>query len=580
MSIVFRVRKHRCGGYGDRLVGLVSILFLSKMMNKKFYIDWQEDIYYVDVKNKMPFILQGYKEISLIDSRANEYIEKLRSKRLEEIFNYDNFIVLCNQNIIPYIYLNPHYKDLLKIENYSKDIKNMYDDIYTKYLIPNHELISFVNKFMKKDRKIIGIHMRTGDVKMGVGSYVGNSDEYIRTYISKISKSIVRDNHYYLISSDYKLVHDCFSKALGKDNILYYDSVIMHMSMPGDKDIKKGLFKMFIDHIALSRCNTIYYQTHTNFGRTAAIICDGERYCLNNMKRTDISIISSKIAIPDKILSYIDSKMSDTIYIFRCSHFFEIISLVIYESLTKLGFKCVLSREVNNNTDKIWILFNSFYSKYTLPDTYIVYQTEPNISEYPKDHTYLDFLKRSSQIWEYSQYNIDFLKSVHNDVLYIPFGYSPCLETWNGVHNMTKNIDVYFLGPLSGHRRNILNSIKHVNLKHDHEVFGIEREKKISSSKINLILQKQPNSIFTQDISRVFPLGAKKQFMISEKINDTLIDSVIQCDIKDLNDRIRYYLNNEDERKKNIENVYNEILDNAMSDTFQKNINDLLFCKM
>ena len=33
---------HKCGGLGDRLCGLVNIIMFSKILNKKFFIKWDE----------------------------------------------------------------------------------------------------------------------------------------------------------------------------------------------------------------------------------------------------------------------------------------------------------------------------------------------------------------------------------------------------------------------------------------------------------------------------------------------------------------------------------------------------------
>lgn len=267
------------------------------------------------------------------------------------------------------------------------------------------------------------------------------------------------------------------------------------------------------------------------------------------------------------------------IYIYHCPDFNEIISLVLYDSLIENGIECILNRDIDNHLDELWILTVSFFDIIKWPKRYIVYQTEYFLNI--QNELYIKFIKNSIQIWEYSKLNLEYLKTIHNNVIYIPFGYSKSLEIWNDISKENINIknDVFFLGPETSYRNKIINNLIKDNISvtyFKNLVFGKERERLIASSKICLVIHKEENTPFTQDISRIYPFGAKKIFQICENIEEKNIKSVIYCPIQDLSKKIKYYLENDEERKKNINEVYNEIILNKMSDTIKNNLNLLI----
>lgn len=314
MSIIFKSTRGN-GGYGDRLVGLISTLFISKALNRDFYIHWCDELYYLDVKNKpSDDILEKCHEINLIDERAFNMINDFESKKIEEIWNYEFLMINCNQNIVQLLYVNPNYSDIFKIENYEKDIKNAYDDIYTKYLIPTQKLNNYIFNIINNKNLSLGIHIRTGDIRMNVGNFNPyNSDSQIEDVVKSICNNIPKFDDYIFITSDYDHVYDFFCKYLDKNKIIYNNDKIIHIDMCSKNDIENGILKLLSDHIILSKCNSVIFQTYTNFGRTAALICNGKRYCIgtssNFIDIKTISFISSKsIKIPKKIENFFNKK--------------------------------------------------------------------------------------------------------------------------------------------------------------------------------------------------------------------------------------------------------------------------------
>lgn len=266
------------------------------------------------------------------------------------------------------------------------------------------------------------------------------------------------------------------------------------------------------------------------------------------------------------------------LYIFHCPDFPEIISLVLYEALLSNNIPCQLSRDTNNHQNNIWLLFCSNFNRIKLPKKYIVYQTEPVNN---RQGDYYNFLYNAIQIWDYSKRTVNFFSKVNKDVIYLPFRYSPCMEIWNDKPISTDIIgdDVLFIGYPSAYRNAIIDNLKGNNIKVNYvsNVNGADREALIRKAKINLVLYKcEEHYSYSQDVSRIFPTGSKRAFMISTTLGECPIPSIIQCPVDQLLEKILFYLNNEEARLQNIEAVYQEIKSLTMADELKTNINSNL----
>lgn len=117
-------------------------------------------------------------------------------------------------------------------------------------------------------------------------------------------------------------------------------------------------------------------------------------------------------------------------------------------------------------------------------------------------------------------------------------------------HNLTKEHDVSFIGGVYGPRANLLNQIN-VPVRVINGVYGSKHAVEVSKSRINL------NFCTDNDASdRVYKILATKGFLLSNdwyRRNKYFIngeDCVIFNDIKDLNKKIEYYLQNPELRRK------------------------------
>ena len=265
------------------------------------------------------------------------------------------------------------------------------------------------------------------------------------------------------------------------------------------------------------------------------------------------------------------------LYIFHGLDFMEIVSLVLMKSLEDNKIECVLSRDVENNKDKTWLFNISLFDKINWPDKYIVYQTEPF---FMIGHLYKQFLNGALQVWEYDLENINSIKLINNNTIYMPFRYHNFIESWYRNDSIIeKDIDVSFIGYITPYRQMIINELKKRNIN---VIIGggfqFNRDRFIKRSKINLVLNRVGDfSTFPQDISRYFILGPKKDFMLCYTNKGCCVENIIQSEnFDDLVDKINYYLKNDFERNENVEKVYNEVINMKMSDVIKENINLLV----
>lgn len=274
------------------------------------------------------------------------------------------------------------------------------------------------------------------------------------------------------------------------------------------------------------------------------------------------------------------------LYIYRCADFMEIVSLVIFEALTDLGVECCLSTDVDRLNESSWLLFVSMFDRIQTPKHYIVYQTEPYMEGEQEDSLYFIFLKKAIQVWDYSQVNCDVLRKRGLDCLYVPFCYSRCMEIWNMPKDTPgdRPIDVLFIGNTTDHREKIIQNLSEFLSKNGKTsdffmgstLRGLEREKRIMSAKIHLVLQKTLDySQFPQDISRIYLLAAKKCFMIRENFFSTLDSVEIAANVDEIKLKIMKFLESPDLIEQNVEKVYNEAKSKTLVEVFT-NLKDRL----
>jgi len=148
---------------------------------------------------------------------------------------------------------------------------------------------------------------------------------------------------------------------------------------------------------------------------------------------------------------------------------------------------------------------------------YIVFQMEAleeRIGVTAHFPLYLEFLRLSPRVWDYSPKNVSFL-AAHGcrNAQYIPLGYSSRLERITPAP--VKDIDVCFYGACNPRRGLVLDALAaRVRLKVIFGVYGGERDQTIARSKIVLNLHQFDTSQLEQ--VRISYLLNNRCFVISE----------------------------------------------------------------
>jgi len=146
-----------------------------------------------------------------------------------------------------------------------------------------------------------------------------------------------------------------------------------------------------------------------------------------------------------------------------------------------------------------------------LPSDCIVFNLEQFESGWMTDQ-YL-YLLRNHEVWDYSQRNIEQLRTKGIEAKYCGIGYEPGLTT---VLPREETVDVLFYGSNFGRRLPILSAIEAMGLRVKvlFGVYGEERDNWIARSKIVLNIHAYDRAPF--EIVRVSYLLANRRFVLSE----------------------------------------------------------------
>lgn len=265
--LVISFEKNRLlGGYGDRIVGLIAVQTLSKVLDKKFRIQWEkEDI--------TPFFkYAAYEEgpqSVVIDSIDNQKLYKQSLMILDNPFPMPTTKFFLNQEIAQY-----RFKDA---DTYFATIFAAYKRLYTETLRPTRLLLDKVDKCIAGHQTIVGIQIRCGDCFMVTNKgewYNTGARDHIHTYLTQIKNSLTQYLDYAVfVTSDYTGILEEARQVF--DTVLYIDDPIQHIDRPA---INEDISKVFADNYILSQRTTeLYISTNSNYGRVAALSAPHDR---------------------------------------------------------------------------------------------------------------------------------------------------------------------------------------------------------------------------------------------------------------------------------------------------------------
>ena len=152
---------------------------------------------------------------------------------------------------------------------------------------------------------------------------------------------------------------------------------------------------------------------------------------------------------------------------------------------------------------------------------------------------------------------LELAKKYNKKSYYVCEGYDDSIDC---LQNVEKKYDVTFIGDVYGNRKNILENLKEVKIITS--AYGLQHSIEVGKSKINL-------NICTDNCAsdRVYKVLAAGGFLLSDDWEGRdltgLVDGqdlVIYKDLKDLQEKIIYYLNNDNQRNIISKNGMNKII--------------------
>lgn len=269
------------GGFGDRIVGLVSCIYLSRVLNDDIFIDWSSP----DIKDFIEYNSinsNNYKSFRLIDRL--ESLEFIKKVNLE---SFKNTSIQSNLNFIDNIFINQG-RDR---NEYLDEVLDIYSKLFKEYLKPKKVLNDYINNNVSKFKgKTIGIQIRMGDVYMGVGNHKNFEIESIKKSISLIPKDF---DSIFLTTDNNQVVDIVFNEFKDK-NIIYDNTKISHIDRMNTGS--NEMLKVLSDIITLSKTDFRYITVSSNFGRIANLISDNpyDFRKISNLESVDLIKLTKK----------------------------------------------------------------------------------------------------------------------------------------------------------------------------------------------------------------------------------------------------------------------------------------------
>jgi len=250
-----------CGGYGDRLIGMVSVLTIANMLGFDFKYTFEEDFMKNCLKSDKTTTKEADISIWLINQDSSQILQE---ENLPTIWSKKTVTIHANITIHGLLWKNKHLNEILKNRDFDIETTRSFQELFSKY-------IQFSNPFpvIQYD---CGLQIRVGDTYCHT---LSNSVSYIPTeqfaVLAQRMKSYLQNRgikgsiyvtcdtfHIYkhftaLNDSDYTFVFR------DRSDDIHFDS---HNSNNRYKEILE-------DHCSLMNCKRVITGLRSNFGTTA-----------------------------------------------------------------------------------------------------------------------------------------------------------------------------------------------------------------------------------------------------------------------------------------------------------------------
>lgn len=273
--------KRVSGGLADRLKGLLFTYFVSKLTDRKFFVEWDDPFPLINIYKPKSFdwstnfSTKGLPVFDLVDSRFNDQIKDIfrqGASAIEEDFFKNQQAVVLYCNSMP-IHL---FKDISGFSSYLKNEKDFFCRTFNELFefdknnsnLKNN--LSQFEAFRSEADLMIGVQFRTG----GDGNWndpVFSKPDAILDFIKKIKVALSDQgvNSYKIfLTSDSDTAKKIALSQL-KNNIFIFPDKAVHIERSPSDIAIEGSYQVFLEHYLLGECDQIFCGTG-GFGATAA----------------------------------------------------------------------------------------------------------------------------------------------------------------------------------------------------------------------------------------------------------------------------------------------------------------------
>lgn len=294
---------HVISGLNNKLIPLLSLLRISRQLNKKIYCYWEINGVINDIDREDNHFLKLFEpinDIEFVDKNKFDQLSKNSkimnpnksdSDRNSIVYIKDTDKSLCFNRVVHCIHMKndnvignyvPYPRRKISANTIINELRTIYKELIPKEHIMN-KIQEYANKF--KDKKIMGMHIRTTDTanrKTGqqlkdklcgvrTGGFTAINYENAFDYIDKFLKNN-KDWSIY-ISCDNEPVEKEILNKFSNERILYLDKPF------GDDysfkfDIYNGLFNSICEMYILSKCDTFVGTPGSSFSFSIWLLRD------------------------------------------------------------------------------------------------------------------------------------------------------------------------------------------------------------------------------------------------------------------------------------------------------------------
>lgn len=279
------------GGFADRLKGICFTFALSKLINRQFFVEWDNPSALTDIFAPNEIIwelpesikkdLHKFRTFNLIDEFFTDELKAVIKHSPVDVeaklFNNSQAVVL-NCNSLNFDLIRPHKQSLeangIEVSSESCFFRSILDILFSNrkiYELPGYQ--DFLNfKASVNPNAIIGAQFRTG----GDGQWddpaldsIDNSGAFAQSVLNYARKIGLTDFGVFL-STDSQMAKQRIGGYLkNKVHFFCYASPPIHLERSTQREAANGAMQVALEHTALSECHHVIVGAG-EFGVTAA----------------------------------------------------------------------------------------------------------------------------------------------------------------------------------------------------------------------------------------------------------------------------------------------------------------------